>query len=188
MTKTILYARLKRRKVKTKNNKNKKMAEGTIGTILPPNLKTADEYRDFMRSEAGSQIKPGSDAEKEVLSKFKEARALGHAATQGGRTESIQQELKKAEEGQSYIRPEDSQAARREITITQTGEQGPQEVPVTSVPGPLEANNNPDTGIIDPAKLEAAAQTAPNTQLAQMPEINPNAPVTNPDQLPPQTY
>lgn len=145
---------------------------GEAGTIIPPKLETPNDYRDFMRSEAGSKIKPGSEEEKLIIDGFKAARhahAETSAKTAVGTKEQpgpLSQELGALEEARgSYVRPEDSQAAHHpnEITITKVdGEDGP--VPVQHAPGPLEANNNPETGLIDAAKLSPNPAERPSAE------------------------
>lgn len=154
------------------------MAEST-GTIVPPKLDKPEDYRDFMRSEAGSQIKPGSDEEKLILDGFKAARrkeaetqtseAIGTPHEPG----PLAEELRNLEESQGgYVTPEASREAH-EITVTKLdGQNG--EVPIEAAPGPLEANNNPETGIVDPAIMSAVPQAGSNP--SQVPEVSPKAP------------
>ena len=135
---------------------------GLTGGNAPPKLDTSDDYRQFMRSEAGSNLEPGSEEERLVLEGFKAARKTeSEAGTQAavGTEEQpgpLAEELKSAEEASgNFVRPEDSQAAHHpdEITVTKADGQNGEEVPVEHKPGPLEANNDPNTGIIDPSKL-----------------------------------
>jgi hypothetical protein len=93
--------------------------------MKPPNLKTPEDYRNFMRSEQGADLKPGSDEERFVMDGFKKAskaRAEQFSGTSRENPGAMADELKSVEDGSlGVVRSHDAELAHQQARIKVTG-------------------------------------------------------------------
>lgn len=158
-----------------------------------PELGTPEQYADFMKG-PGSNIKPGSDAEKAVRKGFRGAKELETAGQQSARQARIQDELDelKATKGVgTYIRPEESQDIHRD------GEPGAPSTPDIqteigqldadiAAPGSIAPRTALELGHGATSHLVSRPPTSSGIQGPQRAEVNPPPPVNIPLQMGPR--